>query len=133
MTRAGAGDRDPAAPAVLVYDGACPLCRGAVTWVSRRVVRGAIEFLPCQSAERRARFPAMDEAACLEAMQLVLPGGRVLTGDAAIPEILARLRRWRRAALLFRLPGARLLAPRVYRLVAGHRYRIGRLLDRSNG
>jgi predicted DCC family thiol-disulfide oxidoreductase YuxK len=66
-------------------------------------------------------------------MQLVLPDGRVLTGADAIPEILARLRQWRRLALLFRLPGARLAAPILYRRIAGHRYRISRLLDRDNG
>ena len=111
--------------AVLVYDGACALCRGGVTWISRRVRRGAIEFLPCQSAERRARFPGMAEATCLAAMQLVLPDGRVLPGAAAVPEILARLRRWGWLAPLFRLPGAGPAASAFYRLVARHRHQIG--------
>jgi predicted DCC family thiol-disulfide oxidoreductase YuxK len=121
----------PAAPAVLVYDGACALCRGGVTWISRRVRRGAIEFLPCQAAERRARFPSMADAACLAAMQLVLPDGRVLAGGAAIPEILSRVRGWRWLAALFRVPGARLVAPVAYRWVARHRHRIGTLVSRS--
>jgi predicted DCC family thiol-disulfide oxidoreductase YuxK len=112
------------APAVLVYDGACPLCRSAVTWLSRRVKRGAIEFLPCQAAERRARFPSMEDATCLAAMQLVLPDGRVLAGDAAVPELLARLRGWRWAAALFRAPGAGLVAPALYRWIARHRHRL---------
>jgi predicted DCC family thiol-disulfide oxidoreductase YuxK len=116
------------AGAVLIYDGSCALCRGAVTWISARVVRGAIEFLPCQAAERRARFPSIAEAACLEAMHLVLPDGRVRAGADALPEILARLRRWRFLGLLFRLPGARLAAPLAYRRIAGHRYRISRVL-----
>lgn len=117
-------------PAVLVYDGACALCRGGVTWMSRRVVRGAIEFLPCQAAERRARFPEIDDAACLTAMQLVLPDGRVLAGEAAIPEILARLRGWRWAAALLRLPGVGLGAPVAYRWVARHRHRISCMIGR---
>ncbi len=118
------------ASAVLVYDGACALCRGGVTWISRRALRGAIEFLPCQAAERRARFPEMDDATCLTAMQLILPDGRVLAGDAAIPEILARLHGWRWAAALFRLPGAGLAAQPVYRWVARHRYRIACMIGR---
>jgi predicted DCC family thiol-disulfide oxidoreductase YuxK len=119
-------------PAVLIFDAACPLCRGAVTWISRRVVRGAIEFLPCQAAERRARFPSIAEAACLEAMHLVLPDERTLAGADALPEILGRLRlkRWRTLAGLVRLPGVRLAAPLIYRRIAGHRYRISRLLSR---
>ena len=80
------------ARAVLIYDGACGLCRGGVSWISRRAVRGHFEFLPCQAAERRVRYPWMDERTCLEAMQLILPDGRILAGDAAIPEILRRLR-----------------------------------------
>jgi predicted DCC family thiol-disulfide oxidoreductase YuxK len=94
-------------------------------------VRGAFEFLPCQSAERRARFPDLAEARCMEAIQLVLPDGRVLAGDAAIPEILRHMQGWRRLAALFRLPGARALAPLVSGWVARHRYQISCLLRRD--
>jgi predicted DCC family thiol-disulfide oxidoreductase YuxK len=48
----------------------------------------------------------------------------MLGGAAALPEILRRLRGWRWAAALFRLPGAALVAPLVYRWVARNRYRI---------
>lgn len=109
-------------PAVLVYDGECPLCRGAAGWIRRRALPGRFEFLPCRSPERRARFPWMSDAACLEALQLVLPDGRVLAGEAAVPEILRRLVGWRWLAGLFRLPGTGLLAPRLYRWVARHRH-----------
>ncbi|MBI2528270.1 MAG: DUF393 domain-containing protein [Candidatus Rokubacteria bacterium] len=113
--------------AVVIYDGACGLCRHSVDWLERRAVRGRFEFLPCQSPARRARFPRMEERACLEAMQLVLPDGRVLSGAAAIPEILCRLRGWRWFAPVFRLPGVGLLAPPLYRWVARHRHRLSRL------
>jgi predicted DCC family thiol-disulfide oxidoreductase YuxK len=115
---------------VLIYDGACGVCRGGVSWISRRAVRGYFEFLPCQAAERRARYPWMREETCLEAMQLILPDGRLLVGDAAIPEILRRLRRWRWVAGLFRLPGIEILAPRLYAWVARHRYQISCLIGR---
>jgi predicted DCC family thiol-disulfide oxidoreductase YuxK len=118
------------ARAVLIYDGSCGLCRGGVTWISRRAVRGHLEFLPCQASERRARYPWMDERACMEAMQLILPDGRVLAGDAAIPEVLRRMRGWRWLAFAFRLPGIERLAPPVYRWVARHRYQISCMLGR---
>jgi predicted DCC family thiol-disulfide oxidoreductase YuxK len=111
-------------PAVLIYDGACPLCMGARAWIEGRAVAGAFEFLACQSPERARRFPEVAEAACLEAMQLVLPQGRILAGDLAIPEILARLRGWRWLAAAFRLPGAGRVVPLVYRWVARHRHGI---------
>jgi predicted DCC family thiol-disulfide oxidoreductase YuxK len=115
---------------VLIYDGACPVCQGGMQWVRRRVLPGQFEFLPCQAPERGARFPWMSEQACLEALQLVLPDGRVLAGDAAIPEILGRLHGWRWLAALFRIPGAGFLAPRLYRWVARHRYAISCALAR---
>jgi predicted DCC family thiol-disulfide oxidoreductase YuxK len=120
------------ARAVLIYDGLCQLCRRGVTWVSRRVIRGQLEFLPCQSAERRARFPDMEDRICLGAMQLVLPDGRVLSGAAAVPEILRRLERWRWLAAAFRLPGMGLVALPVYAWIARHRYQISSLLGRRH-
>ena len=118
---------------VVIYDGACGLCQGGIHWISRRAVRGALEFLPCQSVERRVRFPALEEARCMEAIHLVLPDGRVLAGHAAIPEILRHLNGWRRLAALFRLPGMRWLAPAVYAWIARHRYQISCLLGRAHG
>jgi predicted DCC family thiol-disulfide oxidoreductase YuxK len=118
--------------AVLIYDGLCPLCRRAVTWISRRVIRGQLEFLPCQAAERRARFPEMEERVCLGAMQLVLPDGRVVAGAAAAPEILRRLWRWRWLAAAFRLPGMGLVAPRAYAWIARHRYQISSLIGQRH-
>ncbi len=123
-----AGMMDSLARAVVIYDGACRLCQDGVAWISRRAMRGEFEFLPCQAAERRARFPWMEERACMEAMQLVLPDGRVLRGAAAMPEILRRLKGWHWLAALFRLPGMGLLAPSVYAWIARHRYRISTLI-----
>jgi predicted DCC family thiol-disulfide oxidoreductase YuxK len=117
--------------AVVIYDSACALCQGGIAWISRRAVRGALEFLPCQAAERRARFPALDEARCMEAIHLVLADGRVVSGASAIPEVLRRLRGWRWLAALFRLPGATWLARPVYAWVARHRYQISCALRRT--
>jgi predicted DCC family thiol-disulfide oxidoreductase YuxK len=112
------------AAAVVIYDGECGLCRGGVAWIGARAVPGALEFLPCQSPERRVRFPGIDQARCMEAIHLALPDGRVVAAEAAIPEILRRLRGWRWLAALFSVPGARWLAAPTYAWVARHRYRI---------
>jgi predicted DCC family thiol-disulfide oxidoreductase YuxK len=124
---------EAAARAVVIYDGACALCQGGVAWISRRAVRGELEFLPCQSSERRARFPWMEEARCMQAIQLVLADGRVLAAEAAIPEILRHLKGWRWLAALLGLPGMGVLAPPVYAWVARHRYQISCLLGRARG
>lgn len=125
----GMGQRDPAdPPAAVIYDGSCPVCVAARAWIERRAVHGAFEFLACQDAERPRRFPMVSEAACMEAMQLVLPDGRVLAGDRAIPEMLRRLRRWRWLGGLFALPGAAGLAAGVYAWIARNRYAISMAL-----
>lgn len=117
-----------AVPAALIYDADCPVCRAATDWVRRNtVVPGTFEYLPCRSAETRSRFPAIAEAACLQAMHLVLPDGTILAGENALPEILRRTRRYRRAAVLFRLPGAGILSRFLYRAFARRRHRISGL------
>ena len=114
--------------AALVYDADCPVCRAAADWVRRNaLVPGTFEYLPCRSAETRSRFPAIAEAACLQAMHLVLPNGEILVGERALPEILRRTRRYRWAAGLFRLPGAGILSRLLYRAFARRRHRISRL------
>ena len=111
-------------PLVLIYDGECRFCQGGITWVRNRAVPGEFEYLPSQSPDRKRRFPSLSDQDCEEAIQLVLPDGRVLSGDRAVPEILRRLRGWRWLGLLFRLPGAGWIAPSVYSWVARNRYAI---------
>ena len=114
---------------VLVYDADCPVCRAAADWVRRHaVVPGTFQYLPCRSAETRSRFPAIAEAACLQAMHLVLPDGAILVGERALPEILRRTRRYRRAAVLFRFPGAGTVSRFLYRAFARRRHRISKRL-----
>ena len=113
------------APAVLIYDGECAMCRASALWVMRLALAGgALEILPCRSAPRRARFPQITDAACVAAMQLVLPDGRVLAGPDAVPELLRRIRGLGWLATVFALPGVRPLARRFYAWVAKNRMRL---------
>jgi predicted DCC family thiol-disulfide oxidoreductase YuxK len=114
---------------VLIYDAECPVCRTAADWVRRNAaVPGDFEFRPCRSDETRARFPTIDESACLQAVHIVLPDGTILAGEQALPEILRRTRRYRWAATLFRLPGAGVLSRLLYGAFARRRHRIAKRL-----
>jgi predicted DCC family thiol-disulfide oxidoreductase YuxK len=123
-----AASPEPPGRTVLIYDAGCPLCRKAVGRIGAESSPGAFEFLPCGSEEALRRFPGVPTADCLRAVRLVLPGGAVLAGAAAAPEILARLPRYRWAAPFLRLPVVRTLAAIGYRAFARNRHRIGHIL-----
>ena len=111
--------------AVLIYDGECAMCRASALWLMRRArVSDQLEILPCRSGPRRTRFPQITDAACMQAMQLVLADGRVLSGADAVPELLRRVRGWRWVASVLGLPPVRPLTRRLYGWVARSRMRL---------
>jgi predicted DCC family thiol-disulfide oxidoreductase YuxK len=111
--------------AVLIYDADCPMCRASALWLMRLALsRGALEILPCRSPVRAMRFPSLREEACMSAMQLVLPDGRILAGADAVPELLRRIRGLGWLATLFGLPTLQPVARRVYGWIARHRMRL---------
>ncbi len=119
--------------ATLIFDGSCPVCSSTVKWIGENEREGAFEMLPCQSDALTSRFPEVERAACMQAMHLVLPEGKVLAGEQALPEIFIRLKRYRFAAGLFKLPGATMLSRIAYRWFADRRYRIAAILSHLAG
>ena len=118
--------------AVLIYDGDCAMCRASALWLMRRALSsGQLDVLPCRAGVRVQRFPQISEQACLTAMQLVLPDGRVLAGADAVPELLRRVRGWGWLTSVFALPGVPPLARRVYAWIARNRMKISCAVDRS--
>jgi predicted DCC family thiol-disulfide oxidoreductase YuxK len=114
-------------PAVLIYDAECPACRASALWLMKRALAAGatdLELLPSRSSVRRARYPAISEAACAAAMHLVVPAGDVFSGAEAVPEIVRRVPRWRWIAAVLALPGARGAAGRAYGWIADHRMRL---------
>ena len=114
--------------AVLIYDGECPVCRKTVEWIRENMRKDAFEMIPCQSEEARKRFPFVEQAVCMQTMQLILPDREALSGEKALPEIVKGLKRYSPAAALFELPGSGILARSFYRWFADNRYHIANLL-----
>jgi predicted DCC family thiol-disulfide oxidoreductase YuxK len=110
--------------AVLVYDGNCPVCQKTIAWIKENQRKDSFEMLPCQSNEVHERFPFIEKAVCMQAMQLVLPDGTLVSGEKALPEVLKRLKRFSPAADLFKLPGSEMLSRSFYRWFADNRYHI---------
>jgi len=90
--------------AVLIYDGNCHACRRTIGWIRENGRKDAFEMLSCQSEDVRQRFPFIKKTSCMQAMQLILPDGKVLSGGNALSEIVRRLKHYSAAAGLFSLP-----------------------------
>jgi predicted DCC family thiol-disulfide oxidoreductase YuxK len=108
---------------VLIYDGGCPFCRKQVDRLLRWARPGAIETLSLLDPELPERFPGLSHEALLEAMHLVDTHGRVFVGAEAAVRSLASRPVLGRLALVYYVPGVRLLADTVYRWIARRRRR----------
>ena len=113
----------------LLYDQDCGICVATATWLESRVAPNLLGLLPLQQAATDPRIAALVKGRDLaEQLHFVRADDAVLTGAQAalaagrLVPILGLY-----AALLDRPLGHRLLEP-VYREVASHRRRIGRLL-----
>lgn len=113
----------------LLYDADCGLCVATATWLAERVPPSRLGLLPLQQAAADARIgPLVEGRALAESLHFVGADGEVLTGaraTLAAGRLVPFLGLY--AALLDRPLGHRLLEP-LYREVASHRRRIGRLL-----
>jgi predicted DCC family thiol-disulfide oxidoreductase YuxK len=72
---------------VLIYDGNCPICSGAASWIKDHGQKDSFEMLICQSDDVKKRYPLIEEAACMQAMHLVLPDGGILAGESTAGDI----------------------------------------------
>ncbi len=126
-------ENGPASREVLIYDGTCPICSGTAKWIHHNAMDGSFDMITCQSLQEGMQYPDIKHEACMQSMHLVLPDGTVLAGEKALPEIISRLRKYRFAGFLFKLPGAETLSRIVYRWFAKRRYRISAIMSHLNG
>ena len=123
----------PAEPPALIvlYDADCGFCTATVRWLQRRDHGGRLTFVPLQDATAatepwRAAIAGHDLRAALHVVDPA--SGAVAEGGPAMLLVLGELPRWRLAA---RLASAGPVVPLVdvaYRVVAGHRRTLGRLV-----
>lgn len=110
--------------AVVLYDGLCRFCQGAIRLLRRLDWLGKLH---CQDARDVARLPAcappLDPAQLLEEMHVVTPDRRhVYRGYRAVRWLAWRLPLGWPAAPLLYVPGALWLGNRLYRWVARNRF-----------
>jgi predicted DCC family thiol-disulfide oxidoreductase YuxK len=118
---------------VLIYDSSCPVCSDTVRWIQDNAIEGSFDVVPCHAMKNGVPYIGIKRKDCMQAIHLVLPDGTILAAEQALPEIVTRLRKYRLAGLLFKLPGAATLSRIAYRWFAARRYRISALLSHIRG
>ena len=111
---------------IVLFDGVCNLCAGAVRFIIRRDRRGRFRFAALQSDLARRILTAVGVEAPGPAEPprslILFAGGKVYRGSTAALLILAGLgRAWPFVATLLVIPAP--LRNLVYRFVARNRYR----------
>ena len=115
--------------AILIYDDRCSLCRGCMKWIELHAIQEDVfEFVPCQSEERKNRFPEITDKDCQKAFYIVLPNNKILAGDKALPEVLNRLKGFRWLSILFLMPIIKSFLYVIYRRVADNRFIISQTI-----
>jgi predicted DCC family thiol-disulfide oxidoreductase YuxK len=113
-------------PALLLYDGLCPLCQKSIKVLRRLDWLGKLAY---QNARDVERVPSMDPPLqlerMLEEMHLVTPDGQsVYVGFYAFRWLAWRLPLLIPLAPLLYLPGMPWLGGKVYRWVARNRFNL---------
>jgi predicted DCC family thiol-disulfide oxidoreductase YuxK len=108
---------------VVLYDGACGLCRGTAAVLRAADRRGALVCRPLQDAGDVAEIHGLSVQDLERELHLVRADGTVLRGFFAVRGACrATLLLWP-LALVFSLPGAVWLGPQLYQFVAARRPR----------
>ena len=124
--------RLPGAAVIVLFDGVCAFCNGAVEWLLRHDPEGRLRFAPLQgetAAGLRARHPEIPATLeTLVVVETVAGEERVWLRSAAVLRACAAISaapRWVRWLALVPRP----LADLGYRLLARVRYRVFGRLD----
>jgi predicted DCC family thiol-disulfide oxidoreductase YuxK len=107
---------------ILIFDGDCGFCTMSVNFM-RRWIRPRAQILAWQFADLDAL--GLTEAECTEAVQWVPTSGDNTSGAAAVANVLrASPVPWPVAGMIMAAPLVRVVADRVYKLIAKNRFRL---------
>jgi predicted DCC family thiol-disulfide oxidoreductase YuxK len=113
----------------LLYDSDCGICLATAEWLAKRVVPSRLGLLPLSDADSEPRIGRLVRGRPLTTgIHFVRGDDAVLTGAWAVLAAVRLVPRWRFVAIaLDNALGHAVLEP-LYRQIATHRRRIGRLL-----
>jgi predicted DCC family thiol-disulfide oxidoreductase YuxK len=111
----------------MLFDGGCGICRSVASVITRFDLRNRIEPMDVLNDWTRvqARFPFLDQQACLADMHVIKPDRTPVTGFIAYRNLACAMPiTWALLPLLY-FPGVPQVGQRVYRYVATHRHDAG--------
>ena len=111
----------------VIYDGECRVCRASVDALRKWDVQRSLELVPFQAEGVRERFHWISEEDFRSQIQVVDEQGATWAGAVAVERLLEILPRGGLLVWVFRLPFARPIAERIYRIFARRRLRFGRV------
>jgi predicted DCC family thiol-disulfide oxidoreductase YuxK len=110
---------------VVLYDGLCKFCTAQTGKLTALARPGAVRLVNFQEPGVLEQFPGLTHEACMQAMHLITPSGRIYRGfEAAVQALATRPLLGRIAYLYYYVPGIRWLCEAIYRQIAAHRYQI---------
>jgi predicted DCC family thiol-disulfide oxidoreductase YuxK len=117
---------------VVLYDGSCRFCLMAAKKLAALACPGSVQMTNFQAPGALDRFPGVSHVACMQAMHLVTPDGRLYRGAEAAVRALATRRFPGWFAYLYYLPGLKQVLDHTYAFLAARRYRLmGRAGERE--
>lgn len=120
---AGTQITTPPGKYVILYDGLCRFCTRQSGRLLSLARPGLLEAVNFQEAGALDRLPGITHDACMKAMHLVEPDGRICKGPEAIVRAIATRPIFRWIRVIYYLPGLPQLLNGLYAFVAAHRYR----------
>lgn len=109
---------------VVLYDGHCKLCTRGARKLVALARPGAVEAVSFQEPGVLDRYPGLTHDACMQAMYLAAPDGRLYRGFEAAVRAVATRPLLRVVASAYYLPGIRHVCDWLYAWVAANRYRL---------
>lgn len=107
---------------VILFDGVCNLCNGAIQFIIKRDKKNRFQFAALQSAYGQQQLQRLNIPATALQSIVLIDGDKFYQRSKAVLEICRQLRGLWPALYIFKiLPG--FLRDGVYNFIANHRYR----------
>ncbi len=124
LSRLASKSTTPPGRFLVLYDGHCRFCTTQMKNLQRLGKQNALIPHDFQQAESLSVLPGIPYDACMRAMHLVTPEGRVYEGASAVMQAVSTRPALSWLWYAYHLPGIHLSTNLVYAIIAANRYRI---------